>query len=165
MSTPTSIRPIQTNKIEELELVAQRMRLTLIEVLGKEQGEAMYSLEWLLERACWHLNSEECVGQIYLSETVTGAITGHTIVRVEESEMDRFGLFSTTYVDPDHRRGDIASALIRRGEEWMKAQGLQKAVTYTDKKNIKLIGLFEKFGYALSPQSNDMVSLEKELCD
>lgn len=159
------IRPLETQQAEEIEIVAQRMRLTLVEVLGRERGEAMYSLDWLRERARWHLDRAQCHGQIFVAEHPKGEISGHTIVRVEGEGEDRFGLFSTTYVAPEHRRAQLASALIQRGEAWMKALDLTRAVTYTDKDNRKLIGLFEKFGYTLRPQSNDMVSLEKGLCD
>ena len=159
------IRPLDTQQSEEIEIVAQRMRLTLVEVLGKERAEAMYSLDWLRERARWHLDRAECHGQIFVAEHPKGEISGHTIVRVEGEGEHRFGLFSTSYVAPEHRRAQLASALIQRGEAWMKGLDLRRAVTYTDKDNHKLIGLFKKFGYTLRPQSNDMVSLEKGLCD
>ena len=32
---------------DEVALVARRMRLTLMEVIGDEEGQAMYSMEWL----------------------------------------------------------------------------------------------------------------------
>ena len=44
------IRQINPSSSSEIELVAKRMRDTLMEVAGAERGEAMYSMEWLIER-------------------------------------------------------------------------------------------------------------------
>lgn len=42
------IRPINPNSLPEIEQVASRMRLTLIEVLGEREGGSMYSMDRLL---------------------------------------------------------------------------------------------------------------------
>lgn len=48
-------------------------------------------------------------------------IVGHTIVRVDAMpDGRRYGLVSTTYVDPAQRRSGIADALLERGEAWIR---------------------------------------------
>ena len=39
------IRALNPTSAEEIELVAARMRLTLIEVLGEEAGRSLYSMD------------------------------------------------------------------------------------------------------------------------
>lgn len=133
---------------ETIELIARRMHLTLVEVLDEERANALYSNDELIDRVRWHL--DDVPGRraaVYVSVEPDGEITGHTIVRAEEEDGDFIGLFSTTYVDPKHRHAGIASALLRRGEAWMREQGLATACTYTDRDNTKLLGLYEKLGY------------------
>lgn len=70
----------------EIELIAARIRQTLVEVINEEVGGSMYSLNWLIERAKFHLDPAQCDGQIFVAESESGDIVGHTIVRVEREE-------------------------------------------------------------------------------
>lgn len=158
-----SIRPINRFSTNEVELVAERMRLTLEEVLGKEKGQTMYSSDWLIHRVQQHIKGE-LDGEVFLSLDLAGIITGHTIVRVDSDEKGTpIGLFSTIYVDPLYRRQSFASQLIIRGEQWMREKGLVKFSTYTSTTNIKLINLFRNHGYEVAAKDNqkDMVIMEK----
>ena len=157
------IRPIDRFSTAEIELVASRMRLTLEEVLGKDKGQSMYSIDWLINRVQQHINGE-LDGEVFLSLNSTGVITGHTIVRVDSDENETpFGLFSTIYVIPADRKHTIASQLINYGELWMREKGLSKFSTYTSTTNIKLINLFRKRGYEIAGKDNqkNMVIIEK----
>ena len=159
------VRPIDRDSADEIELVAQRMRLTLIEVLGQEIGASMYSLEWLRERARWHLDPAQCTGEILVAEA-SGSLVGHTIVRLEpDSAGDTVGLFSTIYVVPEARRRGIADALVRRGEAWLASHGMKSAGTSTSETNSQLISLFTKHGYevVLRVPESRMVHLSKRL--
>jgi GNAT superfamily N-acetyltransferase len=132
-----------------IDLVAHRMRLTLIEVEGEANGTALYTLDWLRERVRWHLDHQACTGAVLLVERNDGEVAGHTIVRVEHDEKgERFGLFSTTYVDPAQRGLRLADQLLQHGEQWMRAQGLDRAATWTSSTNVKLIKLYARHGYA-----------------
>ena len=92
------IRPIDPCDDQEIDLVAERMRATLAEVIG-EEGYHMYTLEWLRNRVRWHLQRDQCVGRVLLAIDAEGSIMGHIIARVEEaSTMTPVGLFSTIYV-------------------------------------------------------------------
>lgn len=158
------IRPLDPRAEAELALVAVRMRDTLIEVLGEETGGAMYTLDWLERRVCWHLDPTCCTGEVFLAEAADGHIVGHTIVRVEgEAGVPPHGLFSTTYVAPAARRSGVAAALLMTGEAWMRARGLSEAVTFTDRDNTKLQGLYLARGYTLTPAERDFVRLAKPL--
>lgn len=158
-----SVRPLRRDATDEIELVAERMRLTLIEVLGREIGGDMYSIDWLRARVRWHLDPAKCTGEVLVAEA-TGAIVGHTIVRLEPGEDGELtGLFSTIYVAPEERRRGIADALLRRGEAWFASQRMTTIGTSTSATNGKLIALFTKHGYEIVlhvPESR-MVHLSK----
>ncbi len=81
------IRAIDPQSPAEVELVASRMRQTLVEVLGEEVGGNMYTMDWLIQRVLWHLDPNQCVGQVFLSEDSEGHITGHT--KVLDKDMPR----------------------------------------------------------------------------
>jgi len=93
---------------------------------------------------------------------------GHTILRINEMpDGRRYGLVSTTYVDPAQRRGGIADRLLAHGEAWTRAQGMTEAATWTSATNAPLIRLCEKHGYAITERALNegtmMVRLAKEL--
>lgn len=157
------MRALDRGSEEEKELVARRMRLTLQEVLGEEEGRALYTMDWLRARLDWHLDPEATVAEVLLACSLEGGtILGHTIVRVEQEENGQpFGLFSTTYVDPAARRMGAARALVTAGEAWLEAQGMTTFATDTAQDNPRLIGLFEGRGYAISLRSGAMVRLKK----
>ena len=151
-----TIRPLDRADPAELELVAQRMRLTLMEVLGDERGEAMYELEWLRDRVRFHLQPGR---EVFVLE-LDGEVVGHTIVR---DEGDGVGLFSTTWIAPEARRRGLASALLDAGEGWMRARGLQVGQTCTATDNRGLRQLYEGRGYRVVEAADEMVRLEREL--
>jgi GNAT superfamily N-acetyltransferase len=159
MFTP-QIRTIRGDNQEEVLWVAVRMRRTLMEVLGDEEGESLYSLDWLERRVRYHLDPDQCKGQIFISVRADGQRQGYTIVRREEPAL---GLFSTTYVEQEWRRQGVAQALLERGEEWMRELGLTRAVSYTAADNQKLHRLYLNRGYQLVPGERGFVKLVREL--
>jgi len=160
------VRAINPQSPAEVELVAFRMRQTLVEVLGEEVGGKMYTMDWLVQRLLWHLDPNQCVGQVFLAEDGEGHITGHTIVRIELDEAGReVGLFSTFFVEPGSRNQAIATNLVAQGERWMMNHGMRTAMTYTAETNEKLKGLLLKLGYHFVPVQNEMVALSKPLID
>lgn len=164
------IREINPLAEAEIELVAQRMRATLVEVEGPEVGVALCSMDWLRDRVRWHLDGASVTAKIFLAVRPDGDIVGHTIVRHEVDQAgNAFGLFSTTYVIPAARRGGMADALLRTGEQWMREQALGSAATWTSSTNSKLISLYAKRGYSQTaqylyvPTETLMVKLERRL--
>ncbi|MEW6282478.1 MAG: GNAT family N-acetyltransferase [Candidatus Eremiobacterota bacterium] len=161
MMSRVNVREIDRHDPAEPELVAVRMRETLEEVLGREAGRAMYTLDWLRQRVLWHLDGH-LPGQVFVSVDERARLTGHTIVRVDTDDSgDPVGLFSTTFVAPEFRRRGVALKLLRRGEDWMRGQSLQVAVTWTAEDNAKLIGLFLRAGYAVSDRQKGFVKLAR----
>jgi GNAT superfamily N-acetyltransferase len=149
---------------DEIALVARRMHLTLVEVLGEARARALYDDARLRDRVHWHLDPRPGrSAQVLLSEDGHGAITGHAIVRVETVDGRDVGLFGTTYVDPAHRRLGVASALLRAGEGWMRARGMAESVTFTDAANAPLQRLFERHGYAATRVEAGWVRLSRAL--
>lgn len=150
-ATPCAIRDLDPACAAEVDLVARRMRATLVEVEGEEAGTALYTMDWLRERVRWHLDPANCAGRVILSTDAAGAITGHAIVREEKDEAGRaFGLFSTVFVDPPLRRAGIASRLLDEGEAWMRGRRLPEAATWTSSANAKLIALLVPRGYGIT---------------
>ncbi len=139
-----------------------RMRATLVEVLGPERGEAMYTLEWLEARVRFHFDRDQCEGEVFGAYTVQNDLIGHAIVRKEAGESgEPFGLFSTIYVLPERRRVGVAEALMRAGEAWMCERQLSVFRTYTDENNVPLIRLFESHRYTIVLRKDEFVILEK----
>ncbi|MCO4761123.1 MAG: GNAT family N-acetyltransferase [Myxococcales bacterium] len=149
--------------LTEVALIAERMRLTLIEVLGHERGSTMYSQQWLADRVRWHLDEDECTGEVWVAESSDGEVMGHIIVRHEPSLGSRIGLISTVWVQPEHRRQGLASALVVRAEHWMVKHGLTHAATHTSATNWPLIRLFERHGFTVVLRDGEMVRLRREL--
>lgn len=148
--------------------MAERMRQTLIEVLGEEKGRSLYSLDWLKARVLFHLDAAQSTAKVYIAEEPDGAISGHTIVRVDFDESGtQIGLFSTTFVAPEFRKRGTADRLLERGESWIAGIGLKRAFTYTSDSNEKLIRLYEKHGYRIGLRFEEkrMIRLEKDLSD
>lgn len=141
-----SIRPT-TGSADEIALVAERMRATLVEVLGEAQGGSMYSLDWLRDRVAFHLDPARSDGALFLAER-GGAVVGHTMVRVEH-DPEPYGLFSTTWVCPEHRRAGVANALLDAGEAWFAIRGLPRFATDTSDANTPLLRLFSRRGYEI----------------
>ncbi len=160
------IRAIDPQSRTEVELVASRMRQTLVEVLGEEVGTNMYTMEWLIQRVLWHLDPNQCVGQVLLSEDGEGRVTGHTIVRIERDQDGKLiGLFSTFFVEPGSRNRAIATSFVAHGERWMVDHGMHTARTYTADSNDRLKNLLIRLGYQAVPVQNQMIALSKSLKD
>lgn len=141
-------------------LVAARMRSTLIEVVGPERGAAMYDTDWLIDRVRQHLDGR-LDGAVFLARR--GDVVGHTIVRAELYEGRPIGLYSTTWVAPAARRSGVATALLDRGEAWMRGRGLPEAQTCTAVDNRGLRALYARRGYAVVARSDEMVRLARAL--
>ena len=155
------IRDLNQSSTDELELVAKRMQLTLIEVLGEEKGKSMYSMEWLVQRVLFHL-SDQTTGKVLVCEDSKGEICGHAIGRLEhDASSDAYGFFSTIFVDSKSRRSGFATALMDALESWFRTLGVKRVVYNTAESNTKLIKLFECDGYAITLRQSEMVELTK----
>lgn len=127
-------------------------------MLGVERGRALYTLEWLQDRVDFHLDPSRSTGEVWLA-LEGDQVLGHSIVRLEEGR----GLFSTTYVAPEHRRRGVARALVRRGEEWLRERGIGEAATLTAVTNLGLQRLFFELGYAEVERREEFVKLSRRL--
>ena len=155
------IRDIDAQSETEIRLVAERMRQTLVEVLGKEKGESMYTMDWLIDRVRWHLDSKNTTGRVFLSEDHTGKIIGHAIARIDHGTS--FGYFSTIFVDTSSRRRGVANKLMKHVEAWFSKCGMPKTVYNTADNHVALIGLFKSHGYKITHSESEMVQLTKVL--
>ena len=166
------IREIDPRSDAEVELVAKRMRATLIEVEGEATGAALYGMEWLRQRVRWHLDGGAVAAKVYVALEAGGEIVGHAIFRREvDAAGAPYGLVATTYVAPTARRRGVAAALLRAGEAWMQSESLPSAATWTSSTNAKLIRFHAKHGYAqTATHVHDvtgtlMVKLERRLTE
>jgi GNAT superfamily N-acetyltransferase len=169
------VRELEPGSTAELEWVARGMHLTLVEVEGARGGE-IWNIDVTRARLGELLDPAKHVAQVFLAVAADAQapagtrIGGHTILRLDqEQDGRRYGLFSTTYVDPPLRRLGLADRLLARGEDWLRAQGMREAATWTSSTNAKLIALYGKHGYAIDRSGpNDqtgtmMVRLAKRL--
>lgn len=154
---------------DELEWVAQGMRQTLVEVEGEARGTAMYTMDWLRERVRWHLDPAQTRARVVLAVDPQGEVLAHTIFRAEGPADARFGLISTTFVWPAHRRAGLAARLLECAEDWFRSEQLPRCCTWTSSTNKPLIALYDRHGYRQTDQGpNDltdtlMIQLSKSL--
>lgn len=160
---PFRIRPINRTSDYEINLVAARMRATLAEVLGRKRGEEMYSMDWLVDRARFHLDPTACNGEILVAESSESEIGGHAILRAEGAPEDQHGLLSTIYVAPDFRRQGMAHSLIEASEFWCRELGMNRIRTNTHPGNDPLIRLLERCGFTLVETVGEFAVLVKHL--
>lgn len=145
------IRALGLDDESDIALVAERMRATLVEVLGPERGGDMYSPDWLRERVRWHLRPADCTGAVLVAEHAHGSVVGHTILRLEADDSgSTIGLYATIWVAPDARRAGLANRLLDTGESWFAQHPVQELATATSQTNQPLIQLFERRGYAIT---------------
>ncbi len=164
ISSELKIREIDPNSEAEINLVAGRMRQSLVEVLGEDQGVALYTMGWLVSRVKWHLDATQIIAKVFLVETKAAEIVAHAIARIEVDETKNlFGYFSTIFVEENSRNQGIASGLIAHVESWFLEKGLPKSVYNTAENHIKLIRLFERHGYQIAYSNLKMVQLVKRL--
>lgn len=160
------IREINSNSVDEIKLVAGRMRQTLIEVLGEEKGTKLYSMDWLTERVLWHLDPKLTTAKIFLTEDIHGKILGHAISRIEtDNSGNHFGYFSTIFVEQNSRGKGIADSLVLHVESWFKQMNMAKIIYNTAENHSKIIRLFGRHGFNITYRNpeNEMVQLTKFL--
>lgn len=157
------VRPIDPAASDEVALVALRMRLTLVEVLGEEVGGSMYDAAWLQDRVMQHLDGRIERAEVFVAE-IGESIVGHTIVRVDaDDDGSPIGLFSTIYVDPSARARGVAGELIAHGEAWMRKRRMRVARTYTATTNEPLHRLFGRHGYTIIDTRGEFAVISKSL--
>ena len=154
------IRPINPKDKTEIRDVVQKMRATLVEVMGTKQGEEYYSDEWLEHRVYFHLNLKESAC-IFLADIHDKTI-GQAIVRIEKEDEKAYGFFSTLYVCPEYRRRGIAKCLIESVLKWCEAHSLSRVIYNTAADHHSVIHLFKSFDFKeILWSTNQMVQLER----
>lgn len=158
------IRELNPQMESEIYLVASRMRQTLVEVLGEERGTALYTMEWLVRRVQWHLDSNQTNAKIFLVENADNQIVGHAIARIERDEGNEdYGYFSTVFIEPNSRSKRLASALLNHVEKWLRTMQMPRIIYNTAENHEKLIRLFGHHGYQVTHRESEMVQLTKQL--
>lgn len=145
------VAPLDPDDGASIDLVARRMRLTLVEVLDEHRADDMFDHADLVERVLWHLDRSVPGrrSEVYVA-LLDRSVVGHTMVRADVIDEEELGLFATTYVAPEARRSGVASALLRAGESWMLTHGLRVAATFTDVHNERLLAFYASHGYECS---------------
>lgn len=158
-----TVSQLETWTRADLDLIARRMRATLVEFLGEKAGKSLYTLAWLRDRAALHLDGT-CEGGIFVARLASGESVGHIIVRIESDEVGPLGLVSTIYVEPAYRRRGAACQLVDAAHRWFQARGMKRYATNTSKDNAPLIRLLDGLGYriALHFEEKNMVQLMKQ---
>nr|WP_295933855.1 GNAT family N-acetyltransferase [uncultured Dyadobacter sp.] len=68
------------------------------------------------------------------------------------------------YVAPDGRKKGIATHVLSELERWAKEMGYRKCVLETGKRQPEAIALYEKNGYARTPNYGQYVGIENSVC-
>lgn len=158
-----TIRPLLPDRESEIAHVAQRMRLTLIEVLGEQAGRGRYSDAWLVDRVRAHLDPTRLNGAGFLAELPNVGIVGHLLARPEQDGTRTIGLIATVYVEPAERGRGIASRLFDAGEAWLRARSLDEIAYDTGEQHRNMIGLLTARAYSIThrAQEQQMVRLTR----
>lgn len=146
------LRALDPARADEIALVAERMRATLVEVLGPDRGATLYTLEWLEDRVRAHLDPRQLDGLVLLAEDER-EVVGHLLARLEPSAhpgVERTGLIATVFVAPAARRNGCAHALFEAGEAWLRARGAATLAYDTAAEHGAMHALLQARGYALS---------------
>lgn len=146
------LRALDPARADEIALVAERMRATLVEVLGPERGANLYGRDWLEDRVRAHLDSRRLDGLVLLAEDERGVI-GHLLARLEPGATPAappIGLIATVYVVPHARRNGCAHALFEAGEAWLCARDATILAYDTAGEHVAMHALLQARGYALS---------------
>lgn len=146
-----------------IDLVAQRMRLTLVEVLDEERADEMFEHEALVERVRWHLDRDVARHAEVFIAAIDGEVVGHTMVRVETVDDEELGLFATTYVVPSARRAGVATSLLQMGEAWMRERAIRTAATFTDADNERLLAFYRAHGYECTQVDDEWATARRAL--
>lgn len=145
------IRPLDGADAAEVARVADRMRATLVEVLGAERGAAMYTAEWLRDRVRAHLDPRQLDGAGFVAAADDGGdIVGHLLARPELDDGRPIGLIATVWVEPAWRGRGIATALFDAGEAWLRGRGLAVHAYDTAGDHAAMQALLERRGYRVS---------------
>ncbi len=158
------IRPLDFESESEVLVVAERMRETLVEVLGETRGSSMYSMDWLCERVRTHRDPGDTSRGVYVVEDSHQRIAGHVMARTEAAEDGTTLLhFSTIFVEPRLRRAGLASSLVAFVERWARESRCSKIIYNTAIDHTAILGLFAKHGYVITHRTEEMVQLTKSL--
>ena len=162
--TLVDVIPLDPDDTASIDLVATRMRLTLVEVLGEERATEMFDHAGLVDRVWWHLDRSDPRrrAEVFLARMHTDVV-GHTMVRADVVDGEELGLFATTYVVPAARRAGVASALLRAGEAWMRERQLPVAATFTDVHNERLLAFYASLGYDCSAIDGEWATARRSL--
>ena len=166
LGSTVNIRSLNHDSTNEIELIAKRMRETLVEVLGEIEGGSMYTMDWLRQRVLFHLDPKLSTAQVFVATNDEEQILGHTIVRIDKDDLgNSIGLFATTFVAPEFRRQAVATRLLSQGEDWMRRHGMTEAATYTSDSNTKLINLYVDHAYKITAEypEKKMIKIAQQL--
>ena len=83
------IRPLDPTRADEVDLVATRMRATLVEVVDPVEGHTLYTMDWLRQRVRWHLDPGACDGQVFVAEGID-AHRAVFLLRMYDGTLDSF---------------------------------------------------------------------------
>lgn len=157
-----TIRPLNPNSKQEIDLVADQMQKTLVDVMGPEKGTNYYSKSWLKERVKYHIDlADDAVVFVACDDN---KVIGQAIVRIElDKDKLKYGYFSTIYIQPKYRQQGVASELVKKIINWCSNKRLPYIVYNTAKNHQKMKSLLLKFDFDEALSSDDMVQFKMEI--
>lgn len=109
------------------------------------------------------LRRESGVEIILVAEDL-GQLVGLACIQILRSALfpDPWAELTELYVDPEHRRRGIGSALLEQAEKWARARGATQMQVRTGDKNEAGRGIYQKRGYSIRPHQLLEKALKKQ---
>jgi putative acetyltransferase len=137
-----------TSENPDFRTLVQLLDRDLAQRDGEEHGfYAQYNKIDLLQHAVVAYAGDEPVG--------CGAFKEFTADSVEIKRM---------FVQPAHRQQGVAQAVLAELERWASELGYASGVLETGKRQPEAIGLYQRCGYALTPNYGQYVGVENSVC-
>ncbi len=150
------IREIDKESFKELKLVTERCMETVLETIPEFQGDTTIAKESLsnfsFEQMSNMIQKDFTDPNKRIMVAVAGdELIGHAIYSVKKDDDNvLYGFCYSRYVEPSYRRQGVASMLMENAIEWFRQEKVSYLYAQTHITNIKLQGLFKKFGFVLS---------------
>jgi putative acetyltransferase len=68
------------------------------------------------------------------------------------------------FVQPTHRQQGVARAVLQELEQWASELGYARCVLETGKRQPEAIALYQRSGYAFTPNYGQYVGVENSVC-
>ena len=144
-----SIRDINSNDHNEIDLVVNRSMQTVLETIPEFEGKSENALKiWpnftfdqMKDMFVKNYGNPEH-RTILVVDNDSQKVAGHAICSVKKDDNnDKYGFCFSRFIHFDYRQKGLATSLLKEQEKWWKQQGVKYILAQTHETNFKLRGL------------------------